>query len=495
LMSFEQFCNFDMERVNRLGRKEVGWKFATLPVNEKLRLAYKAVTDQSLFADRIRATNFDVLLKWIEKLVGGPKVQLELIQKQLDVVLGGLSHEKRFVESIQDVCEKRRLLCQPVDDLPSHFWTTYEMSENVASAVFFHSPTEVRRLSKPMQDLVEYYAFSTAHQLSDEGDKCLSRFKGLLLRQVQTILHQSDISSVSWTCRHTVQSVQWETLNPIDWVRVCQSILLLSSTTVFFEELGLEVMRLDNARQKWIGLSSIFGNCPKCRHSPLDINGLCQSCNVLVFSSECVTLRGLSNSLATDVELEKCCHCRKAGRRNGACIRKEKKKATSFGFELPDDAGCNPIAMFCSSQGCSRKLNSNRLCEQCQVIYCYRGSSRARHCLFCSAELKDGRCTVYSCCGRRLIWKELPFASMLEASETERRIDVDGNESIRPKHPEVYRSAVHLDVPASPSDPGHLGHVAWRYSRFVESVACDRLKKLVGRTSRDHFQDFGERQE
>jgi GTPase SAR1 family protein len=469
LMTFEQFRMFDKERIDRLGRKEVGWKFTKLPMDEKLRLAYQAVTDQSLYADRIRATNFDVLLKWIAMLVGGPKIQLELIQRQMDVALRSLSHEKRFVEKLQDVFEKRRSLDEPIDDLPSHFWATYEKGENSAFDSFDQSPAEVRRLAKPMQDLFDYYEFSTSHVLSDESVQCLSRLKALLLRQIQTILSKGEISNGDWTCRREVQSVQWGTLNPIDWVRVCQSVLLLSSSRVFREEFGLEAMRLENAQHTWMEATSVFGICPKCRHSPLDFNWFCQSCKVLVFPSECVALRGLSNSPVPNAESEKCCHCRRVGRKSGACTRKAKKK-TSFGFELRDDVSRIPISLLCSTEGCSQKLNANRLCDHCDVIYCLRGSSRSRHCLFCTSDLEGGSCTMHYCCGRRLTWKELPFASMLEVSETVRHIDGDGNLSIRPKHSDVYRSAVHLDVPASPSDPAHLGHVAWRYCQFVESL-------------------------
>jgi GTPase SAR1 family protein len=41
LMSFEEFRGFDKDLIDRLGRKEVGWKFSKLSSDEKFRMAYE----------------------------------------------------------------------------------------------------------------------------------------------------------------------------------------------------------------------------------------------------------------------------------------------------------------------------------------------------------------------------------------------------------------------------------------------------------------------
>jgi hypothetical protein len=54
-------------------------------------LAYTAVTDFELYPERIRATNPGVILKTLTNAVGGPKLQLQLIQKQIGVALQTVS--------------------------------------------------------------------------------------------------------------------------------------------------------------------------------------------------------------------------------------------------------------------------------------------------------------------------------------------------------------------------------------------------------------------
>jgi hypothetical protein len=81
-------------------------------------------------------------------------------------------------------------------------------------------------------------------------------------------------------------------------------------------------------------------------------------------------------------------------------------------------------------------------------------------------QLKGGCCATASCGARNLIWKEHPYASLLELCSNE--YDVNGG-VFKANYLKGTASVVRLDVPADPSDPSHFGHVAWKYCRFVES--------------------------
>jgi GTPase SAR1 family protein len=473
LMSFEQFRKFDKDLIERLGRKEVGWKFSKLSPNEKFRLAYQAVTERELFDDRIQATNFDVVLKAIKDSIGGSATQLRLIQKQIDVALRALSHKSSFVEKLRGVFHKRRALGQPTEDLPSHFWETYQQCEDAAFRSFAESPTGVKNLEKPVKELVEFCAFAKNQGLDDECAKCMSRFKALVVRQIGLFLSKESIANAEWVTREATDSVQWGSLHPIDWVRACQSVLLVSNSKAFYDQLGREIMLIDDAKHKWMDharqVPSSFGNCQQCPRSSLDFNGYCRTCKVFVFPIACSFFAGLSADLQFPVSTN-CQYCltRKVGS-NGYCSycsRSTPVTVSKVWFVESNVAENRSFALFCPYEFCSKKLTKNRVCDACKAIYCLKDSPRIRTCLICSNQLMDGKCTASSCGGGKLMWKELPYSTLLETLRCEYD-PTDG--AIKPKYPKTYRSAVRLVVPSNLSDPKYFGHVAWKYCQFVES--------------------------
>jgi GTPase SAR1 family protein len=465
LMSFEQFRKFDKDLIERLGRKEIGWKFSKLSPNEKFRLTYQAVTEMELFDDRIQATNFDVVLKAIKDSVGGPATQLQLIQYQIDVSLRGLSHNASFVEKIRGVFHKRRALGQPTDDLPSHFWQTYQKAEEAAFRSFAESPAGVKSLEKPLKELVEYCDFAQTLGLEAECVKCTARFKTFVVRQIGLMLSKEEIATAEWATRGATAPVKWGSLHPIDWVRACQSVLLLSNSKTFCDQFGREIMLLDDAKHKWMEeariVPSSFGKCPRCEKPTLDFNRFCQPCKILVYPKASSIFE---NFLADAI----CQYCRgKAVTKSGYCNSCGHSSLLSKGcVEDTGDVANYALALFCAKESCAKKLSPCRACEKCKVMYCLKGSPRVQTCMICSNQLKDGKCKTSSCGGSKLVWKELPYSSLLETLRCEYD-PTDG--AIKPKYPETYRSVVHLNVPSSPSDPNHFGHVAWKYCQFVDS--------------------------
>jgi GTPase SAR1 family protein len=464
-MNFEQFQGFDADLIDRLGRKEIGWRFSKKSPEEKFRVAFDAMTDRELFSDRIKDTNFNAVLEAIAESVGGPDVQLQLIQKQIDVALAGISPDRAgFATKYREVFDKRRALGESVDDLPAHFWKTFGESENLAFRLFAEAPASVSSLVNPLTDLVDYCTFVTAQRLEDEQLKCASRFKAFVVRQIGMVLSKESMANADWMLREAGEPVNWGTLHPIDWVHVCQSLLLMTHDKAFCESFGPEVVMLEVAKHKWIAAASDvptkFGDCPKCRTNPLDFNNFCTPCKSFVSPIDCATFRVLLDGLSS------CGNCRqrRVARTNARCSY---CGSLSFAFDVSDSAKIPGLAVICHD-GCSKKLNPNRFCDTCKTIYCFRESTRSRQCMLCSGQLRDGKCSSTHCGAKNLKWKELPYKSLLEV--VSREYDAtDG--TIKPKYSESFQSVVRLGLPAHPSDPTHFGHVAWKYCHFVESLA------------------------
>jgi hypothetical protein len=149
------------------------------------------------------------------------------------------------------------------------------------------------------------------------------------------------------------------------------------------------------------------------------------------------------------------------------CSRSTPVTASKVGFVESNVAENYSLALFCPNEVCSKKLTKNRVCDACKVIYCLKDSPRIRTCVICSTQLKDGKCSVSSCGGGKLMWKELPYSTLLETL----RCEYDASDGmIKPKYPRTYWSAVRLVVPSSLSDPKHFGHVAWKYCQFIENI-------------------------
>jgi hypothetical protein len=111
---------------------------------------------------------------------------------------------------------------------------------------------------------------------------------------------------------------------------------------------------------------------------------------------------------------------------------------------------------------CQKQLNFNRGCENCKVLYAEAGKVC---CPYCSDSIPhDTRCAESrNCesCGRTFQVLALPAGSVETEYKDGKFIAVD---------PDYYHSVVRLEIPASPSNPKHFDHLAWKYCQFLAST-------------------------
>jgi hypothetical protein len=329
------------------------------------------------------------------------------------------------------------------------------------------SPSSVKGLAKPIEELVDYYAFARTHELDNEQAKCLSRFRAILVRQIGVVLSKSADANADWMIRAAPEkkTVKWMSLVPVDWLRVCQSLLLLSNDKLFCDSFGREAMLLDDAKHKWMTFAasaepSCFGDCPNCFKSSLDFNSFCGQCQNFVSPLQCDPLQEL-------LTISGCHKCHRESCTGYNCYHSSSTAApvSRVGLVVSSSARRDYVNLHCH-EGCSGELSANRFCEKCSVIYCLKGSSRSRQCFLCGNQLKGGRCSSPSCGARKLTWKELPYASLLDFLGEE----YDEKDGVfKAKYLKGDELVACLEVPCNPSDPSHFGHVAWKYCRFRES--------------------------
>jgi GTPase SAR1 family protein len=469
LMTLEQFQEFDMNLISRLGRREIGWKWSSMGQDKRLRLAYAAASDKESYSDRMQATNFHEVLRALTSIVGGPDTQLTLIQKQIDVTLRGLSPEKNLVRQIRGVFDKRHALGHPTDDLPAFFWSAYEKCQSLALREFNKCPTAVDGLVKPLNELIAYYKFAKVNGLKCEQDKCIVRSKLLISRQVGTVLSKEASMKEDCAAGTGNGGIFWGTLHPFDWIRIAQSLLLLAANMHFVEEFGKQKMLLEAMAVKWTLVSRsepTFGDCPSCKaHSQLDFNRFCGSCKTFFSPNDCGALKELFSS----------CTCSYCGRnkvednsgRCSSCASYGYSSGYQVSFGASNDVKASTVHLLCPN-GCSSRLTVNGVCASCKLFVCLKGSLSV--CKLCQCRVTGGLCSNASQCffGRnKLKWKELPFGSLKEAlglTYDER------SGSLKPKFPETYKSVVRLEVPDRLSDPKHFGHLAWLYCKFLSSL-------------------------
>jgi GTPase SAR1 family protein len=286
LMSLEQFKLFDKDLIEKLGREEVGkWKWAKLGEDERYAVAHAAVIDQTTYAERLAATNFDKVLTALSRAVGDGSNQLKLIQKQLTVSLKSVSSERGLSRQLKSIYVKATLAgVQENFQLYTFFWSNYQDLEDKAFGQL-NGPTDVACLANPMDELQEYYKMCSQHHWKDEQSMSIFRMKALVRRQFCVLLTEERRSrTIEW--KHTLAFPQmgWNSLSPEDWKTICRSVLLVSCYKSFCLTFGQEKIWIESVIDK-INRTSRSCSCKFPNGS--DSYTCCSSCGCQVTRNWC----------------------------------------------------------------------------------------------------------------------------------------------------------------------------------------------------------------
>jgi hypothetical protein len=179
----------DKALIEKIGRDEVGKsKWRKLSAEEKCRAAYAAVSSESACEESLRATNFPTFLDAVNNAVGGPTVQLALINQQLRVSLKSLSSAASIAQELQKVHDVDQALGQPPKPYSQYFWGAYTQCRK-AHVAAYKTSFDPKRLHAAMSQLVEYAAFVKAIGDSpNEQAKIVDSMATLVRSQISIVL-------------------------------------------------------------------------------------------------------------------------------------------------------------------------------------------------------------------------------------------------------------------------------------------------------------------
>jgi hypothetical protein len=206
--------------------------------------------------------------------------------------------------------------------------------------------------------------------------------------------------------------MSWADLSPKDWSSIFGSMLLTSSERHNYESFGGEKMALDACLQRANNLVT----------QSLLASDLCTSC-----------LRGRSEQKGNSFA---CTYCEKDFTR----VR------------------CNHCKFVMSTGTCGE------LCTSCRYGRGITSWNESKICCSCSSitQFRNGRC---SSCGYDEITKCINAVPQVK----ELLLLQYAFGQLKPSHSD-YNKIAQLDVPESPSDPKHFGHLLWKFCRFIEST-------------------------
>lgn len=156
-LPLEDFEKLDKDIIERLGREEAGrmrWKAMTL--EEKFGIVHAAVSDPSAYKERLESTNFDRFLKALDHFVGGVDTQTEVLERQLNVATRKVKGGKEgLAQQLHAIYERSKVLGKPTGLLVSQFWSAYQMIEDDAFTCF-KKDLSLAPLYRCMRELIDY---------------------------------------------------------------------------------------------------------------------------------------------------------------------------------------------------------------------------------------------------------------------------------------------------------------------------------------------------
>eukprot|EP00980_Cylindrotheca_fusiformis_P016288 scaffold4841_cov132-Cylindrotheca_fusiformis.AAC.1 len=399
-------------------------------------------------------------MKTLSVVLGGEFSQFHLIKKQIDESMELLPASSGLVDKLDSILNQLTKLdpdeSNHRESLSSVFWRNYKKFENESFDQLLSSPTAIDVLAPLADELIAYHQLAGKTLWKDEQASVYESLKGLVQRQISTILEKDTETISKWVWAPFRKYPRWENLSPSDWDTIFSSIQLLSYDKRFCEEFGRELVCIDRLkRQRWrewsvpseVNFDCEVISCPRCT-AALDFNRWCGTCRWFVRPGPAQALtscpiRRCSRSLSADGSCSKC------------GIRFFQTPS------LPEDG--LPVSPPCS---CGGDVDYNRFCSVCSTM-CDRDSGRNK----CYRHKRRFVIDDCDCCEYYHLNCNDPgsirhFHPLKTQYKNGSMIAVSGDK--------VLRAYFRLNIPASMADPNHFGYLARKYCDFLASQSkCD----------------------
>jgi len=190
-MSMERFKKFDSALIDKMGRLEVGKSFwIRLSEDERCETAYRAVTDQEQYHERLQATNFDTFLTALAYAIGDENHQLKLIQKQIATSLRCVVPRRGLVTELSKLHQKLTVVGGKKEDIQVTFWLKYKTLEETVFTEILQT-LNVDCLAVAMSELHDYFRLARCVGWNEEEPKAIHGMKGLVRRQLSIVFNKA----------------------------------------------------------------------------------------------------------------------------------------------------------------------------------------------------------------------------------------------------------------------------------------------------------------
>ncbi|CAB9499211.1 expressed unknown protein [Seminavis robusta] len=260
------------ERFYDIGARHFGLGWRDMSQETKAAELCKIVKDESRSSDYLRLSGFEKLLLALEKGIGGDRAQLGLIQRKLkaelseaDFASGNLEHTVRSID------DKLVLLNQPKDHLKEKLWASIN-SWKMNAIDAFKKDCMLEKLAFAAQKLIEFQRFcgSSGDIWKGEIEKTKKELATLVKQMLVVVNNRAaEWSFEAWKdlYRKFVRSggkqpggSGWSSLSPIDWQKLLNSILLLTSDE-FSCSFGHEIVLLQEHKARFEHYATWCPNC------------------------------------------------------------------------------------------------------------------------------------------------------------------------------------------------------------------------------------------
>ncbi|CAB9505889.1 unknown protein [Seminavis robusta] len=192
-LSFEEFRKkFDKEIVDKIGREELSrHKWRKMSIDQKYKALYDLVVDGSEDDEEVtQGTGFDTFLCALSVSVGGHETQTKLLHTQLDAAIQSMNNPS--CSQLKALHQKSNAINKDMGDIKKTFWTKYASCKEEALETLSEGP-RVEVMAQPAALLHEYFSFATSVGWNDEAKLVEKSFGKLIHEQLGVIVNKQNL--------------------------------------------------------------------------------------------------------------------------------------------------------------------------------------------------------------------------------------------------------------------------------------------------------------
>ena len=408
-MSIEQFEHFfDKELIEKTGRYQIGQhKWNKLSAQERLTETFAIITDPDTHLEAFQDSNFGSFLLQLQDFVGGNDTQCMLIEKQIEYILSNLKNGT----------------VTGGGNLSHHIESAFTKIQA------FRGQTASQ---KTIKELLDAFKEANKRQWSELPKR----------------IRQGPLSTMKYYALLMSELISFYTL----------------SQKLRWEDSDYALKRMEGCIRNYItNLYQMYDYYDRSTalypRAPWHLTALAwsqiwKSISLMSYSKHfCITFGGEINMINSWT---------------GEAQYEWQKGLQDWPFAQNGDFGPNRSCPKCG-QTAEESQSKARLCARCQLIF-YKGCCPFT-CPSCSSAIKNGKCSQAG--NKSDSWCLSSYEPVQRSTTLKEWTSLKTDEHTKrlvPAQLVMYRKLVPFNIPSSPSDPTHFGHIIYKWCELMESI-------------------------